>query len=71
MASTLISGSDDRQSIFVVLNTAKDKKNVSVKRLEERTKGFTKMKNIHTGEITAVGDFSLEAKASAVFELLR
>ncbi|MBC7936755.1 MAG: cyclomaltodextrinase N-terminal domain-containing protein [Rhizobacter sp.] len=62
---------DDKQSIFVVMNTAKEKKNVSVKRLEERMKGFTKMKNIHTGEITAAGDFSLEAKASAVFELMR
>lgn len=62
---------DDKQTIFVVLNTAKEKKKISVKRFEERTKGFTRMKNIHTGETTALADFDLEAKASAVFELLK
>ena len=62
---------DDKQTIFVVLNTAKEKKTIKVKRLEERTKGFSKMRNIHTGETIAVGDFELEAKASAVFELVR
>lgn len=62
---------DDKQTIFVVLNTAKEKKKVSVKRFEERTKGFTRMKNIHTGEIISLSDFDVEAKASAVFELIR
>ena len=62
---------DDKQTIFVVLNTAKEKKTIKVKRLEERTKGFSKMRNIHTGETIAVGDFELEAKGSAVFELVR
>lgn len=62
---------DDKQTIFVVLNTAKEKKKVSIKRFGERTKGFSRMKNIHTGEIIALGDFDVEAKASAVFELVK
>ncbi|MFT3980790.1 MAG: alpha-amylase family glycosyl hydrolase [Ferruginibacter sp.] len=62
---------DNKQTIFVVINTANNKKTIVVKRFEERTKGFSKMKNVHTGEIVPLGDFDVEAKASAVFELLK
>lgn len=62
---------DDKQTIFIVLNTAKEDKTIKVKRFEERTKGFTKMKNIHTGETIPLTDFKIAAKASAVFELLK
>lgn len=62
---------DDKQTIFVVLNTGKEKRTISVKRFEERTKGFTKMKNIHTGEVIPLADFDLNEKTSAVFELLK
>jgi glycosidase len=62
---------DDKQTIFVVLNTAKETKTVNVNRFKERTNGFTKMKNIHTGETIALADFVVEAKGSAVFELLK
>ncbi|RYD77818.1 MAG: alpha-amylase [Sphingobacteriales bacterium] len=62
---------DATQTILVVLNTAKEKKKVNVKRLEERTKGFTKMRNIHTGAIIPVEDFEMEGKTSVVMELLK
>ena len=62
---------DDKQTIFVVLNTAKEKKTIKVDRFTERTKGFTKMKNVHTGETVSLADFSVEPKASVVFELLK
>ena len=62
---------DAQQTIFVVMNTAKEKRTVKVKRFEERTKGFSRMRNIHTGETIALSDFDVEAKASAVFELLK
>ena len=62
---------DDKQTIFVVLNTAKEKKTIKVDRFAERTKGFTKMKNVHTGETVSLADFSVEPKASVVFELLK
>jgi glycosidase len=59
------------QTIMVVMNTAKDKKNISPKKYSERTDGFSKMKNILTGEVTGVDDFSLDAKASGVYELMK
>jgi glycosidase len=62
---------DTNQTIMVVMNTSKEKKTIFVKRFEERTKGFSKMKNIHTGEITALSDFSLDTKGSGVYELLK
>ncbi len=42
------------QTIMVVLNTAKDKKNISPKKYFERTSGFSKMKNILTAEVTGI-----------------
>ena len=52
------------------MNTAKDKKNISPKKYFERTNGFSKMKNISTGEAADLKDFSLDAKASVVYELM-
>ncbi|RYY67229.1 MAG: alpha-amylase, partial [Chitinophagaceae bacterium] len=62
---------DNKQTVFVVMNTSKDKKKVGVARFAERLNGFNKMKNIHSGDIVAVADFELEARASAVFELMK
>ena len=62
---------DDTQTIMTVLNTAKEKKTISVQHYSERTKGFTKMKNIVTGEITDIKDFSLEPMGSGVWELVK
>lgn len=61
---------DAKQTVFVVLNTAKEKKTIDISRFAERTKGFSKMRNIHTGETRALSNFDVEAKASVVFELL-
>jgi hypothetical protein len=60
---------DKNQTIMTVLNTAKEKKMISIKNYSERTNGFSKMKNIITGEVTNLEDFSLEAKESGVWEL--
>lgn len=62
---------DNKQTVMVVMNTGKAKKNVGMARFEERTNGFTKMKNIHTGKITNLADFELESKGSGVYELAR
>ena len=51
---------------MVVMNTAKDKKNISPKKYFERTNGFSKMRNILTGEVAGLNDFSIDAKASGV-----
>jgi len=62
---------DDKQTVMTVLNTAKEPKNISIKNYAERTNGFTKMKNIITGEITSLKDFSLAPMGSGVWELLK
>ncbi len=59
------------QTVMVVMNTAKELKNIDPSNYSERTSGFSKMKNIITGEITELKDFSVEAKASGVWELLK
>jgi glycosidase len=62
---------DDTQTIMTVLNTAKEKKTIFVQHYAERIKGFTKMKNILTGETTDIKDFSLEPMGSGVWELMK
>ncbi len=59
------------QTIMVVMNTAKEQKMISMPRFSERTTGFTKMKNVITGEIKYFQDFSVDTKVSAVYELIR
>jgi glycosidase len=62
---------DNAQTIMVVMNTAKDKKNISPKKYFERTNGFSKMRNILTGEIADLNDFWVDAKGSGVYELMK
>ena len=59
------------QTVMVVMNTAKEQKNIVPSHYAERTNGFSKMKNIITGEITDLKDFSVDAKASGVWELIK
>ena len=59
------------QTVMVVMNTAKEQKNISPSAFAERTKSFSKMKNIITGEISALKDFAVGAKASGVWELIQ
>jgi len=62
---------DDNQTVMVVMNTAKENKTVNLERFEERTKGFSKMKNILSGTVTEIKDVDLATYRSAVFELLK
>ncbi len=62
---------DNKQTIMIVMNTAKELKNISPTNYSERTNGFSKMKNIITGEITLLKNFSVNAKTSEVWELMR
>jgi len=62
---------DDRQTVMVVMNTAKENKAIALKRFEERTKGFSRMKNIITGAVTDLKDFNLDSYKSSVFELIK
>ena len=62
---------DDKQTVMVVMNTAKSEKKINVEKYSERVKGFSKMKNILTGNITAKQDFLLPAKESGIYELIK
>lgn len=60
---------DSKQTIMTVLNTAKEKLTINVKKYSERLNGFTKMKNVITGEEKQIRDFSLQPMESGVWEL--
>ncbi|MGI8581845.1 MAG: alpha-amylase family glycosyl hydrolase, partial [Chitinophagaceae bacterium] len=62
---------DNKQTIMVIMNTAKTEKKISVGKYDQRTAGFSKMKNVITGNITALKDFSMDAKESGVYELIK
>jgi len=62
---------DKSETIMIVSNTNDKSVDIKIDRFKERTNGFSKMKNIISGAITEVMDFSLDAKTSSVFELLK
>ena len=62
---------DNLQTVMVIMNTAKEQKNIIMSKFSERKNSFTKMKNIITGEVTDLKDISVEAKGSGVYELMK
>ena len=62
---------DEKQTVMVAMNTAKKEMKINPAKYNERTKGFSKMKNILTGEISNLKDFSTNANASSVYELFK
>ncbi len=62
---------DDKQTVMVVMNTSKEEKTISPINYLEKTKGFSKMKNVVTGEVSDVKDFSVDAGNTGVWELIR
>ena len=60
---------DAKQTVMVVMNTAKTDKVISFGDYEERTKGFTQYTNVVTKEKSATGDFTLGSYKTVVLEL--
>ncbi len=60
---------DAKQTVMVVMNTAKTDKVISFGDYEERTKGFTQYINVVTKEKSATGDFTLGSYKTVVLEL--
>src|SRR5665213_1365815 len=58
------------QTVMVVMNTSKETKTISPANYAERIKGFSKMKNIITDEISELKDFALAFYESGVWELI-
>lgn len=60
---------DSKQTIMTVFNSAKEEITINVQNYSERTNGFTKMRNIITGEVKSIENFSLKPMESSVWEL--
>lgn len=60
---------DNKQTIMTAMNTAKEPLTIEMKNYAERTKGFSTMKNVVTGETKPIADFSLMPMESGVWEL--
>lgn len=59
-----------RQTVMVISHTGKEDMNVKVSRFAERTKGFTQMRDVQTGLVKPIADFTIKPKESFVFELM-
>jgi glycosidase len=59
-----------KQTVMVIMNTSKETKTVNLERFSERTSGFSKMKDILTKEVKALGPVTLQTYQSGVYELL-
>lgn len=62
---------DSKSTVMVVSNSNDKAVDIKMDRFKERTSGFVKMKNIHSGIVTDLKDFSIEAKESGVYELMK
>ncbi len=62
---------DNKQTIMVVMNTAKEEKKVMIEKFTERIKGFSKMKNILTGQITSLNEIAIKSYESVVYLLIK
>jgi len=62
---------NNEQTVMVVMNTAKEAKKVSPARYAERTSGFTHMKDVISGKTIGLQDFTIDAKVTGVYELIK
>ncbi|MEO7310133.1 MAG: glycoside hydrolase family 13 protein [Chitinophagaceae bacterium] len=63
---------DSKSTVMVVSNSNETEATVKLGRFEERTKGFTKARNVLTGETTILGiNLLIAAKGTLVLELLK
>jgi glycosidase len=60
---------DSKQTIMVVMNTAKEEKKVSISKYAERTNGFNSMLDIYTKDSKPLSDFSLGSYQAVIYEL--
>jgi glycosidase len=62
---------DDKQTVMIVLNTAKTEKKVMINKFAERTNGFTQYMDVLTKEKGLLKDFTLGSYKAAVIELVK
>ena len=60
---------DDKQTLMVVMNTAKEDKKVVINKYNERTKGFRKYLNVIDKSVGELEDFTVSSYKAVVLEL--
>jgi glycosidase len=60
-----------QQTVFVVSHTGTEAMKINTSRFQQRTAGFTRMRNVLTGDVLPLQDFTVQPKESLVFELLK
>lgn len=61
----------DKQTVMVILNTAKTEKKVQFEKFTERTTGFTKYKDVITNSTGDLNELTLGSYKAAVLELVK
>ena len=61
----------DQQTVLVITNTSDKSVHPDWKIYQERVQGFSRVRDVITGEVTALADFEIGAKNSRVLELLK
>jgi glycosidase len=62
----------NNQRMMIVLSQAETTTDIAMSRFAEMTQGYTKLKNIQTGEVTLIKEkLTLAPKGSYVFELIK
>ena len=59
------------QTVMVVGNTTKEEKKIAVERFAERMKGLSKYKDVITGTVSDIKEFTLGAGQTKVMELVK
>jgi glycosidase len=62
---------DNNQTIMVIANTAKEEKKISFERFEERTKGFTKYKDVVLNTVGNLQEFIVGSYQTKIIELIK
>ena len=62
---------DSKQTVMVISHTGSQPFRPDWNYLAERTKGFSKLRNVITGAVIPLADFEIKPKESFVFELLK
>ena len=62
---------DNKQTVMVILNTGSNTVKPDWNYLSERTAGFSKMRNVISGETINLSGFEIKPKESFVFELIK
>ena len=62
----------ENDAVLCIYSQNKEKTDVNMKRFAEVTNGYTKLKNVLTGEISALGTtLSIEGESSNIYELIK